>query len=176
LFALFPGSGISPETTPDLATAAKQTLQLRLARGGGHTGWSRAWIINFWARLGSGSEAYNHLHALLAKSTLPNLFDNHPPFQIDGNFGGTAGIANMLVQSTADTVYLLKALPDAWPDGFVTGLRARGGLVVDLAWECGKLKSAKITAVNDYAGAVVYDGDTKHIHLKAGEVYVDNRV
>lgn len=170
LFALFPGNGISPETTPELAEAARKTLTMRLSHGGGHTGWSRAWIINFWAKLGDGKEAYNHLNMLLSKSTLPNLFDNHPPFQIDGNFGATAAIAHMLVQSNKDTVYLLKALPEEWKEGFVKGLRAKGGLAVDLSWENGRLKEAQIMAQNDYTGTVVYDGRETLIRLVKGEI------
>ena len=170
LFALFPGNGISPEATPDLAEAAKKTLHLRLSHGGGHTGWSRAWIINFWAKLGDSKEAYIHLHALLAHSTLPNLFDNHPPFQIDGNFGGTAAIAYMLLQSTADTVYLLKALPNEWSCGAVTGLCAKGGLVINITWENGKLKEAQISAKKAYNGKIVYSGIVKPICLTEGEV------
>jgi len=170
LFALFPGSGISPEATPELAAGAKQTLKMRLSQGGGHTGWSRAWIINFWARLGDGGEAYSHLHALLSKSTLPNLLDNHPPFQIDGNFGGTAAIANMLMQSTGDRIYLLKALPKEWPKGSVTGLRAKGGLTVDLSWENGELKKARFVADKDYSGKVAYKGAEQDICMGVGDV------
>jgi alpha-L-fucosidase 2 len=170
LFALFPGNGISPETTPELAEAARRTLTMRLTHGGGHTGWSRAWIINFWARLGDGNEAYSHLNELLRHSTLPNLFDDHPPFQIDGNFGATAAIAHMLLQSNENTVYILKALPDEWQSGMVKGLKAKGGLVVDIKWESGELIEVLFTAKNDYTGTVVYKGREEPLKLVRGEV------
>jgi alpha-L-fucosidase 2 len=181
LFALHPGDAISPGQTPELATAARKTLERRLSHGGGHTGWSRAWIVNFWARLHDGALAYENLQALLAKCTLPNMFDDHPPFQIDGNFGGTAGIAEMLLQSQGRVeapsggkmyeLHLLPALPAAWSVGRMTGLRARGGFEVDLEWRDGKLAAATLRSKNGGECRVRYGSGTKDISLKAGEAY-----
>ena len=170
LLGLYPLSQITSET-PELFEAADRTITNRLKHGGGHTGWSRAWIISFYARLHNSEEAYENVMGLLRKSTLKNLFDSHPPFQIDGNFGGTAGIAEMLLQSHTGEIHLLPALPEAWKEGHVKGLKARGNVEVDIYWKNGKLTEAEIHAIIKGTYTIKYQETIKELTLEPGETF-----
>jgi len=167
LFALHPGRQISPTKTPALATAAKVSL---LARGDAGVGWSKAWKVSFWARLLEGDHAHKIYSELLKNNIMPNLWDTCPPFQIDGNFGATAGVCEMLLQSQAGEVHLLPALPKAWPTGSVKGLRARGGFEVDMAWAGGKLTSVALRSLTGKTCQVRYCEKTVNLTMKPGTV------
>ncbi len=154
LFGLYPDDQITPEATPDLALAARRSLEWRIANGGAGPCWSRAWICGLWARLGDGEEMHVHLNAFIRESTDLNMFSMHPPqgsnpnhvFQIDGNLGFTAAVAEAVVQSQAGRLKLLPAVPSAWPEGNLSGLRARGGFTVGITWREGALVEARITS------------------------------
>ena len=158
LFALHPGYQIDIQKTPELAIAAKKSLDFRIENGGGHTGWSAAWLINQYARLGEAENAEHSLNAVLSKSTSPNLFGLHPPFQMDANFGTAAGITEMLLQSQSGEIRLLPALPKNWKKGEVKGLCARGGFVIDMKWESGELIKVRVYSKNGGIAKLVYRG------------------
>jgi alpha-L-fucosidase 2 len=183
LIGLYPDNQISPLITPELAAAAKRSLELR---GDGGTGWSKAWKINTWARLLDGNHAYKMLRTHLnyvspspdtrysGGGTYPNLFDAHPPFQIDGNFGGTSGIAEMLLQSQNSEIHLLPALPDVWKEGYIKGLRARGGFTVDQFWKNGRLTKATISPDNNGEVKIRYAEKTLTVKMLTGKPIVVN--
>ena len=180
LFGLFPGHQISPQASPALANACRETLDIK---GDQTTGWSKGWRINLWARLGDGNHAYKMIRELLhyvepdgvkvnyerGGGTYPNLFDAHPPFQIDGNFGGAAAVAEMLVQSTNEEIRLLPALPDAWKSGFVSGLCARGGYEIAMQWKDAKLRRISLTARRTGKTVILCGEKKKEISLRRGE-------
>jgi alpha-L-fucosidase 2 len=163
LFALHPGRQISPTKTPALAAAAKISLN---ARGDAGTGWSKAWKISFWARLLEGDHSYKMYSELLKNNIMANLFDTHPPFQMDGNFGATAGVCEMLLQSQAGELHLLPALPGAWPNGSVAGLRGRGGYQVDIEWKEGRVTSYRISSTERRQVTVRVNGETKVVRCE----------
>lgn len=178
LFGLYPGRTIT-ESTPELFQAARRTIERRrfyneneANRNGSYTGWSRAWMINFYARLTDGKEVGENVQKLLAQTTLNNLFNTHPPFQIDGNFGGTAGIAESLLQSHDKEIHLLPALPSIWSTGEIKGLRARGAVEVDMKWQEGKLLSATFYSDEDKLLSVRYGNTVKKIRVRGGKPFV----
>ncbi|PZX55705.1 glycoside hydrolase family 95 protein [Algoriphagus chordae] len=172
LYAFHPGDAITFSETPDEFAAVRKTLEFRLANGGAGTGWSRAWLINFSARLLDGEMAHEHIQKLLSQSLYPNLFDGHPPFQIDGNFGYTAGISEMLIQShETGLIRLLPALPKAWANGSVHGLKARGNYTVDMTWQDGELKTCRIHAGENGRIKVLYDGSEMDLDLEKGQSF-----
>lgn len=180
LFGLYPGNHIRPDLTPELANASKKTLEIK---GDETTGWSKGWRINLWARLWDGNHAYKMIRELLnyvepdgkkvdyarGGGTYPNLFDAHPPFQIDGNFGGSAAFAEMLVQSTENEIRLFPALPDAWSEGSVSGLCTRGAFEVSMTWKDKKLIKVTILSKKGGEATVFYNNQSKKINLKAGQ-------
>ena len=169
LYALYPSLQIDLSETPDLAAAARHSLEIR---GDNATGWGIGWRINLWARLGDGDHAHDVLTLMLQPDrTYPNMFDAHPPFQIDGNFGGAAGILEMLVQSRPGILHLLPALPRAWSEGSVRGVRARGGLTVDITWKRDQLTSAVISADQNCFVNLHYAGEVRRIEVTPSRPY-----
>ena len=180
LFGLFPGSHISPVLTPELANACRKTLEIK---GDETTGWSKGWRINLWARLLDGNHAYKMYRELLkyvepdgvktnyarGGGTYPNLFDAHPPFQIDGNFGGAAAVAEMLVQSGENEIHLLPALPDAWDEGSVKGICTRGGFIISMDWSGKAVKKLSVFSRKSGKTTLSYGSEKKEISLKKGQ-------
>jgi alpha-L-fucosidase 2 len=182
LYGLYPGHHISVEDTPDLAKACAKTLEIK---GDNTTGWSTGWRVNLFARLRDSENAYHIYRKLLqyvspdnyngpdarrGGGTYPNLLDAHAPFQIDGNFGGCAGVVEMLMQSTPKSIALLPALPQQWKDGSVKGICARGGFVVDMEWKDGRVTQLSLTARNDAKTTLLVNGNSLKVKMKKGDV------
>ncbi|GAG31402.1 unnamed protein product [marine sediment metagenome] len=165
MYAVYPGKQIIPGRHEKLTKAAKQSM---IYRGDGATGWSMGWKINLWARLLDGDHAHKLIQNMISSKVYPNLWDAHPPFQIDGNFGYTAGVAEMLLQSHAGEIVLMPALPSAWKTGSVKGLCARGGFVLDMDWKDGALGSVTIQSRTGRECAVRYKDKTQKLKLKPG--------
>ncbi len=173
LYGFHPGTNISKEKNPKIFKAVKKTLDYRLANGGAGTGWSRAWLINCSARLLDGEMAYEHIQLLLKKSISNNLFDLHPPFQIDGNFGYTAGVSEMLLQSHEEnTIRILPALPKGWKNGHIKGLKARGGLIIDISWSNNQLDKAIIRSTVNNKFNLFYQDEVVKIEMNKGDTYI----
>lgn len=177
LFAIHPGAQINPIQTPELAQAAKKSMDYRISHGGGHTGWSAAWLVSQYARMLSGDDALKSLNIVATRNLMPNLFALHPPFQIDANFGVVAGMAEMLMQSHVPDgegyiIQLLPALPTEWKDGSISGLRARGGFEVSLSWADGALKDVEIKSLQGTPFRLLYNGEYLEVPaLKTGETW-----
>ena len=168
LLGLYPGNSINSGTA-ELFSAAKKTIENRLSSGGGHTGWSKAWIVNFYARLRDGEQANLHLKELIGKTCLPNLFSTHPPFQIDGNFGGAAGFAEMLIQSQNQEIVLLPAIPAGWKSGTVDGLKVHGGYKISFSWTGNQIQNLIVSSDSDSQITIKFKERTKSFNLKKGE-------
>ena len=171
LYGVFPGCMFDADETPEYIEACKKSLARRLEAGSGHTGWSRAWIINFYARFRDGEKALENLNALMEKATSANLLDIHPPFQIDGNFGGTSAICEMLLQSQKSCLHLLPALPKAWDCGKIEGLKARGGFTVDIYWQNNRLTKAVVKSQRGGLCRVKWQGQEITLETEAGGCY-----
>jgi alpha-L-fucosidase 2 len=171
LFALYPGTQITPVNAPDLSKAFQRAMERRIAHGGGRYAWIGAWMTNLWARLHNGDKAHEHVSILMGHSLAPNLMNGKRLFQIDANLGATAGIAEMLLQSHADELWILPALPSAWPDGYVKGLVARGGFVVDIGWKDGELSSVVVHSTTGGECAIRYGDQGANIRTVPGTSY-----